>query len=129
MKKLLLKYSIPLAIAWGLLIFILCATPGQYIPSANWLELLSFDKVVHASLFFGLSSLCFIVSIKYNQGKTVILIYFLISVLYGGLLEIMQANFFSNRAGDWLDFIANSFGCVVALLLFKKLKSFLKTTN
>ncbi len=129
MKKLLLKYSIFLAIFWAITIFGLCATPGQYIPNANWLELLSFDKFVHASIFFILCTLLLIISIKYKQSKTAILIYFLISVLYGGLLEIMQAKCFSNRAGDWQDFFANSFGCAVALLLFKKLSRFLKTTN
>jgi VanZ family protein len=41
-------------------------------------------------------------------------------VAYGGMLEIMQATVFSNRSGDWLDFIANSFGCLMGLVVFYK---------
>ena len=41
-------------------------------------------------------------------------------ISYGGLLEIMQATVFSQRSGDWYDFIANTFGCFLALWLFRK---------
>jgi hypothetical protein len=34
----------------------------------------------------------------------------------------MQAKFFSNRSADWQDFAANTFGCLVAVALYKKLK-------
>jgi VanZ family protein len=122
MKKLLYKNSLILSIIWALIIFGLCATPGHLIPSANWLELLSFDKWVHAGMFFVLCSLLFLVVIKYDQSKMCMIIYFLTCVLYGGLLEIMQAKCFSNRSADWQDFVANSFGCLVAVLFFKKLK-------
>ncbi len=124
MKKIILKYCIVLSALWALLIFILCATPGQYIPSANWLELLSFDKFVHASLFFVLCSLFFVVGIKYKQPKTLFFVYFLLCILYGGLLEIMQAKCFSNRSADWLDFTANSFGCILSVLILKKTKQY-----
>jgi VanZ family protein len=50
------------------------------------------------------------------------IVFFVSGVLYGGLLEIMQAKCFTNRSADWQDFVANSFGCVVAILVFKKLK-------
>ncbi len=124
MKKIILKYCIVLSALWAALIFILCATPGQYIPSANWLELLSFDKFVHASLFFVLCSLFFVVGIKYKQPKTLLIVYFLLCILYGGLLEIMQAKCFSNRSADWLDFTANSFGCILSVLILKKTKQY-----
>ena len=73
-------------------------------------------------MFFVLCSLLFIISIKKNQSKQFLFVYFLICVTYGGLLEIMQAKFFSNRSADWQDFVANSFGCLMAALLFKKMK-------
>ncbi len=47
---------------------------------------------------------------------------------YGGLLEIMQAKAFSERSGDWLDFIANSFGCLMGLWFFSKQKFRLSQT-
>jgi hypothetical protein len=122
LKKLIYKNSPVLAFIWAAIIFALCATPGQYIPSANWLELLSFDKWVHASMFYILCSLLFLVSLKFEQTKKWLIIYFFICVLYGGLLEIMQAKCFTNRSADWQDFVANSFGCIVAVLFFNRVK-------
>jgi len=122
MKNFLYKHAILLALLWALAIFVLCATPGQYIPSADWLELLSFDKFVHAGMFFTLTSLLFVVAIKYRQKNSVIALYFLMTLLYGGSLEIMQWLYFSNRSADWKDMIANSFGCLVALAFLKKFR-------
>jgi hypothetical protein len=52
---------------WAIIIFILCATPGKYIPSASWLELLSVDKFVHATMFFILCGLLYLWAIKKNS--------------------------------------------------------------
>jgi VanZ family protein len=129
LKKNILKYSVLYAIVWAVVIFILCATPGQYIPSNNWLELLSFDKFVHAFIFFILCTLLFIIAINYNQSKLIITTYLFISITYGGLLEIMQAKCFTNRGADWQDFIANSFGCCIALLTLKKMRNYFTITH
>jgi len=120
-KRLLKNHSYKLALFWALFIFILCATPGRYIPSVTWLELLSFDKWVHAGVFFVLVTL-FGISVKsHSQSKSLFYFYFTLSVCYGGALEIMQAKVFSERSADWYDMIANSFGCVMALLLNPKI--------
>ena len=130
MIKLLLKYSLLAAIAWTIVIFVLCCTPGRYIPTTNWLELLSFDKFVHASIFFVLTSLWLLFGFqKYNSSTHYIVISIVCCVAYGGLLEIMQATIFSQRSGDWLDFIANSFGCFMGLWFFNKQKSRLILTG
>ena len=123
MIKTLLKYSLVVAITWTLVIFVLCCTPGRFIPTTNWLELLSFDKFVHASIFFMLVCLWLSYGFHINKlsAKTILLIVFF-SIAYGGLLEIMQATVFSQRSGDWLDFIANSFGCLMGLWFFTKNK-------
>lgn len=126
MIKLLLKYSFLAAILWTLIIFGLCCTPGQYIPTTNWLELLSFDKFVHASIFFILVILWLLFLFKYNKFSNFFVILAIsLCVAYGGLLEIMQATVFSHRSGDWLDFIANSFGCLMGLWFFSKKKGIL----
>ena len=115
------KYTFP-AFVWTLVIFALCSMPGKSIPHISWLELLSFDKFVHASIFF-------VLEILYLRGfmmqssapllkKHAKVIVTLFCIFYGGALEVMQTLFFSERSGDWMDFIANSFGCVVALSLF-----------
>ncbi len=123
LKRTIYKNVKLLSFSWILVIFILCATPGQYIPSADWLELVSFDKLVHASLFFILASLLFLVVIKYQQSLLRKYLYLFLSIAYGVSLEVMQAKLFINRSADWKDMIANTFGCVMALLVFKKLQT------
>lgn len=124
-KQLLQQHAYKLSIGWALLILGLCSMPGRFIPSTSWLEMLSFDKWVHAGIFFVLVSLLNF-SVHFNhQNQTLFYIYFLLSVLYGGALEIMQATVFSERSADWYDMIANSFGCVVALLFKEKLLKWL----
>lgn len=130
MIKSLLKYSLPFAIIWTLIIFILCCTPGRYIPTTNWLELLSFDKFVHASIFFVLVCLWLIYLIHSgNVSKSTTVLIVVSAISYGGLLEVMQATVFSQRSGDWLDFIANSFGCLMGLWFFEKKKSMLASNH
>ncbi len=121
----LIKKSLVFSILWAFIIFGLCCTPGRFIPTSNWLELLSFDKFVHASIFFVLTSLSFLTLINKQKTATIYILIIIVSCIsYGGLLEIMQATIFSQRSGDWLDFIANSFGCIIALLVFYKKKIF-----
>ena len=123
MIKFLLKYSLLLALLWTLIIFVLCSTPGRFVPTTSWLELVSFDKFVHATMFFTLVCLWFLYLFYSNKlSTTSIVVILILSVAYGGLLEIMQATLFSERSGDWFDFIANSFGCVMGLWFFTKNK-------
>jgi VanZ family protein len=127
MKHFIFKYAFYCAIGWTAVIFVLCCTPGKYVPSAHWLDLLSFDKLVHASIFFLLACFWFMVLVKTGKvSRASICLVLLACVCYGGILEIMQATVFSQRSGDWNDFIANSFGCTLALLLFINKKHFNK---
>jgi hypothetical protein len=121
MKNYLIKKSTQLALSWTLIIFILCCTPGKYIPHSNWLELLSFDKFVHASMFFILMFFWNIVLLN-NKKTTQLykLIIFIGCVSYGGLLEWMQSFYFTGRSGDWYDFIANTCGVFAAWFVFQK---------
>lgn len=110
------------AIGWAIVILILCGIPGRDIPHISFLELLSFDKWVHAGIFFILVILL-VRGFRLQQRAA----YFRrqapfmaagLAIPYGGLLEIMQGTFFSERSADFYDFIANSFGCFMAILLY-----------
>lgn len=106
---------------WALIIFVLCATPGQYIPSNNWLDLLSVDKLVHASIFclLTLFGLFWLHKKQYSTLQLVLCLF--VCILYGMLLELMQATVFTNRSADWKDVIANSLGCLLAPVVLKQL--------
>ena len=109
---------------WTLIIFVLCATPGDYFPAATWMDLLSIDKLVHATIFFILAFLAFTWGIKRNKTKSTLWLYLLCCVSYGVSLEIMQATLFRNRSADLNDIIANTFGSLIALTLISRLRKF-----
>jgi VanZ family protein len=117
-------------ILWTAVIFGLCSMPGKAIPKINWLELLSFDKFVHASIFFVEQIFLMHALISLSEENFFKRNYKWVSVLfcvtYGGSLEIMQYYVFSERSGDVLDFIANSTGCIVGLFLFNPLAKKIK---
>jgi len=121
MRRILKNHPYKLGLLWALIIFILCATPGRFIPTTSWLELLSFDKWVHASVFFILVALACVGMEANNHAPYMAFIFTLAAIVYGGALEIMQARVFSERGADWYDFIANSFGCIMALVFHRKI--------
>ena len=111
---------------WALIILILCGIPGRDIPHISFLELLSFDKFVHASIFF-VFALLLIRGLslqttfeKLNQRPKMIAPLF--CILYGGLMEIMQGTLFEGRSADIFDFIANSVGCMLAVAFYNRLE-------
>ena len=115
------------AMLWALLILILCGIPGRDIPHISFLELLSFDKFVHAGIFFVLILLTvrgFLLQtgVEYLQKKAKI-IATVICIIYGGLLEVMQGTLFQERSADVFDFIANSFGVIVGLIMYTNIEN------
>ncbi|MBC7864401.1 MAG: VanZ family protein [Bacteroidia bacterium] len=127
-----LRYNLP-AIIWALIIFVLCSMPGKSIPNFDWMQLFSFDKLIHAGIFFVLQLLAMRGFFLQNtfpplQAHFKIIPLF-ICICYGGELEILQSTVFTDRAGELLDFIANSVGALLAALLFEKLKWLLGIKN
>ena len=115
------------AILWAFFIAILCGIPGRDIPSVSFLELISFDKFVHASIF-GMLHFLFLRTLVDLKGNKVLLIT-ISCIAYGGLLEILQGAVFIDRSADILDFIANSFGVLVSFFYFRKKLPFKTVTN
>ncbi len=118
---------------WALFILILCGFPGKDIPHFSFLEILSFDKWVHAGMFFVLVLLGirgFRLQNKFlGLKKHAALIAVGLSIAYGGILEILQGTIFQDRSADFYDFVANSFGCFVALLFYPKISKWFPKFN
>ncbi len=123
-----MRYFLP-AIIWFICIFVACAMPGKDIPHISFLEILAFDKWVHAGIFFVLV-LLLMRGMKLNYVRathvTAVLFALAIAIPYGGLLEIMQGTLFQDRAADLYDFIANSFGAICGVLVYRNLAARLK---
>lgn len=111
-------------ILWAFFIFILCVIPGKSLPKYAWADLLSLDKLIHCFIFFVLVYLTRRAFAKHNQTiliKKQNIIALAFAIPYGGALETMQEYFLSDRNGNWFDFLANTTGAVLGVLLFKKL--------
>lgn len=108
------------AIAWAIVIFILCSTPGKSFPSTDWFRWVNFDKWVHAFLYFVLFSACYFGYRKYdNHTKKYFYISLFVCVAYGIGIELFQGFFLVDRSGDVPDAVANSMGTIFAIIGIK----------
>ena len=107
------------AILWAFFIAFLCGIPGKDLPSIGWLEMLSFDKFVHAGMFATLYFLSFRSLLFQSLQQRWVLI--LSCMAYGALLEILQGALFVDRSADVYDFIANSIGVLFSIPISARL--------
>lgn len=118
MLKKIFKYSWPPAIVAIVIFYLCCLIPTDDIPS-GFDFIIPTDKIVHFMMYFGLSLVASFNYIYDRDGKIIILklIVFaiMIPILYGGLIEILQANYFPERSGDWFDFLADALGALASI--------------
>ena len=116
MKK--IKYYLP-AIFWLLVILVLSGYPGHKVPASPFWQ---FDKLVHTGIYMVLSGLLlFAYSKQYQDLKKrsfLILKVVLFVIFYGGFMEILQDYIFINRSGNWYDFVANTLGAILGVLIY-----------
>ena len=104
---------------WLLAILILSGYPGNRVPK---IPIWQFDKLVHALIYSALSIL--LIGAFQNQNtKTskrfqVIILIILFGIFYGGFMEILQHYIFINRSGNWYDFIANTIGAIMGVVVY-----------
>ena len=88
------------------------------------------DKVVHFGMYFVLSILLIFPLEEYSCLKLsrIYLIAILVALIYGGGIEILQANFF-NRSGDVWDLVADVSGGIAGCLCYPIVKRFIPMKN
>lgn len=125
----LLRYIWPPAIIAIIIFYLCCLMPTSDIPKYDYILGLPADKVYHFVMFFALASVASFNYILINDGHIIILklvlFAILLSILYGGLIEIIQLYIIENRAGDWYDFLADSLGAIASLPLSLALRKIL----
>ena len=97
-----------LCIVWTIIIFIACTIPQSKLPE---LKILSADKAAHFAVFF-VQSVLLSLLLHFRTGKSyfrIILLSTLQAFIYGGIIEVLQNEFF-NRSGDFYDLIADTLG-------------------
>lgn len=113
-----LKYNLVWVLVWAMVILVLSTVGvGVSLPS-SWMELFSWDKLAHA-LIYGVFSFLLINSFfKYYFLPQALFFGFIIGVIYGMLMEMVQYLFFPNRLFEMLDIAANTVGSFGSVLLF-----------
>ena len=93
--------------------------PGNQLPKV---VIWQFDKLVHTVMYGILSFFLLIPYSKQFSEKDsrfkIGLFIILFGIFYGGFMEILQNNIFINRSGNWYDFIANTIGAVLGVLMY-----------
>jgi hypothetical protein len=111
------------AIAWALLILVLCLMPGEAVPSWDWTDLLNLDKPVHAVLF-GVLLVLLVQGFRTARAEAFrparpLLVAFVLTVVYGALTEWMQQLEALGRHGDLNDLVANTVGALLGMIYLR----------
>lgn len=115
------KNSYP-GILCGIAILILTGFPGSVFPRVK--PIVGLDKVAHFLMYACFAFACIwgyrkqFVTNGIAYKKRALLLTLAISITYGGLTELMQEYFVPMRTGDWIDFLADSIGTLLGLLVF-----------
>ena len=78
------------------------------------------DKWTHFVMYGGTCSVIWFEYLRSHQrinGWRLFLLAWLAPVLMSGLIELVQAYCTANRAGEWLDFAANTTGCTLGAVV------------
>lgn len=121
-----IRYTLIPAIVALVIFYLTCIVNVDSIPGSD--SLLQYDKIAHFGMFFVLSSAIYYDYYRLHLGKPNkfkwIIYGLIVPVVYGGLIEIVQDNFFG-RSGEVMDFVADALGSLAATalaFLFIKMK-------
>ena len=114
--KAILKYYGP-AIMWALFILFMCSIHIGEVSKAS-MFFPGFDKLAHSGFFFVLVIFYCSGVIRQQSPRTIsykaVIIFTLMAILYGGLIELLQMTIFIWRSGEWSDLFADSVGASMA---------------
>src|SRR5689334_20583292 len=113
------RYQRP-TVLWALFVLVMCSIKIGDNVTHEALFFPGFDKLVHSGFFFILVILwCNGIIRQQNvrpiSYKTAALVTF-ISILFGGLIELLQLTIFTWRNGEWPDLFADATGASMGIL-------------
>jgi hypothetical protein len=119
----MMRYFWP-AYLWGVIVLVLTGMPGNDLPTlpAFW-DKYQPDKIVHMGMF-GLLFLLLAGGSFYKGGKLMltkklIYIYAFSVIALGGIIELLQKWVFIERSCEFLDFVADVVGVILAYEFYK----------
>ncbi len=106
-------------IFWALLIAVLSLLPGEKFPHV---PMTNADLVVHFFFYCVFTFLLILGNVRQSQyiflKKHPVFCALLVSIPFGGLVEIIQGTEFVSRSAEFADFLANSVGGLIGVILF-----------
>lgn len=115
------------SIMWALVILIICGMPPSGLPT---IKISGIDKIVHFGLFVVFALL--LISEMNDQRNQLTVknehrwLGFIVTSVYGGLIELTQLYLFTSRGAEWADFFADIIGAAAAVVVYPSINKFLK---
>lgn len=110
------------ALTWTILMLYVCLMKSSSVPSVS---IVGIDKIVHIflHLFFTLLWGIALVKIKrFDSFSKLMRFLFVLSLVFGLLIEFIQGYFTATRSADVTDVLANIFGAFFAIALLYQFK-------
>lgn len=111
-----------IAWVWTLLVASTCLLPPSSLKQFHLDDLLQFDKLLHAIVFYVLY-IAWNEHFKLNSklNLSVRLLLFICCVLFGIAIEFVQQTNLIGRSFEWADVAADTFGCLLAVITVSRL--------
>jgi VanZ family protein len=126
--------ALPVFIALVIL-YLCCFLPPSDIPEVDSPFPFPFDKIVHFLMYVGFAGASFFAYVhliikekRFNYFSAIVWC-FLVPVVFGGLIEIIQYNYCPGRSGDWLDLLADTIGVLFVIPFAVFYKRFMGKRN
>jgi len=122
--KLAFRYIAP-SVIWTILIIYLSTMPASSLDNFSLIEVIQVDKIAHI-IIYAIYSLVLLYGMSYghpssiNQNQWIIA--WILGIMLGISMEVIQSSFFPDRHFDFLDIIANIIGSTAGLAVFKFFK-------
>jgi VanZ family protein len=104
----------------GILYVSLVRDPGIHLPT-----FVGADKWVHLLMYALLGAVATYDSIRIQlSGWRLWLVATLLPILFGGIIELVQEQWFAPRSGEWIDWLADGIGVIIgtiAILIINRL--------
>ncbi|MBE6287335.1 MAG: hypothetical protein E7099_03990 [Mediterranea massiliensis] len=83
------------------------------------------DKLMHICMYFGMSGMLWIEFYRAHRQERPPMIHAwmgacLSPILFSGAIELLQQYATTHRGGDWMDFVANTFGVLLATWMARR---------
>tara|TARA_B110000467_G_C17919616_1_gene264180 strand:+ start:106 stop:486 length:381 start_codon:yes stop_codon:yes gene_type:complete len=109
------------------IIWVVVIAVGSFLPSSTIPTVVVSDKWIHFVFYAIFSFLLFLSSLSNtNRSKSVVSRWtyvFIVGVIVGVFVEIIQHSIISGRHGEWMDIFANCLGLFFALIISEIIKS------